>query len=104
MQPSEFEISLSVNSYEEKTAENYRNCFVAEKRMVSKLSKISILNFSVQNSCVLCFKKLVFQKSIVSKFYFPIICTFQEIGRQRALRSGRAGSSFYMVQLVLKWS
>ena len=27
------------------TAENYRNCYVAEKRIVSKLSGISISNF-----------------------------------------------------------
>ena len=37
-------ISFSVESYE-KTAENYQNCYVAEKRIVHKLSKISIPNF-----------------------------------------------------------
>ena len=45
MKLSEFEISISVESYDEKTAENNRNCYVAEKRIVSKLSKISIPNF-----------------------------------------------------------
>ena len=36
----EFEISISVKCYDEKTVENYRNCYVAEKRLVSKLSKV----------------------------------------------------------------
>ena len=39
MKSSEFKISFSVKSYDEKTAENYRNLSVAEKRIVSKLSK-----------------------------------------------------------------
>ena len=34
MEPSDFKISISVASYDEKTAENYRNCYVAEKRIV----------------------------------------------------------------------
>ena len=38
MKPSELKISISVESYDEKTAENYRNCYVAEKRIVYKLS------------------------------------------------------------------
>ena len=37
MKPSEFEISLSVKSYEKKIAENSRNGCVAEKRIASKL-------------------------------------------------------------------
>ena len=45
MKPLEFKISLSVESYDEKTAEYYRNCYVAEKRIVSKLSNISIQSF-----------------------------------------------------------
>ena len=45
MKPSEFKISISVKSYDKKTAENYRNCYVTEKRRVSKLSKVSIPNF-----------------------------------------------------------
>ena len=31
MKPSEFKISISVQSYDEKTAENYRNYYVAQK-------------------------------------------------------------------------
>ena len=42
--PSELEISISVESYYEITAENYGNGYVAEKRMVAKLSNISIPN------------------------------------------------------------
>ena len=39
----------SVTSYDEKTAENYRKCYVAEKHIVSKLSKISVPNFDTTN-------------------------------------------------------
>ena len=38
------ELDLSVESCDEKTAEGYRSWYVAEKRMVSKLSKISVPN------------------------------------------------------------
>ena len=44
MKPSEFKISISVESYDEKTAENCRNYYVAEKRIVFKPSKISFAN------------------------------------------------------------
>ena len=46
---SEFKMSISVESYDEKTTENDRNCYVAEKRIVSKISKISIPNFDITN-------------------------------------------------------
>ena len=36
MEPSKFKNSISVESYDEKTAENYRNCYVAEKHIFSK--------------------------------------------------------------------
>ena len=36
MKPSELKISISVKSYDEKTAERYRNFYVAEKRIVFK--------------------------------------------------------------------
>ena len=49
IKPSEFKNSISVKSYDEKTVENYRNCYVAENRIVSKLSKISIPNFDSTN-------------------------------------------------------
>ena len=42
MKPSEFKISITVVSYDEKTAENYRNYLA--RRIASKLSKISIPN------------------------------------------------------------
>ena len=37
MKLSEFKISISVKNYDEKTTENYRNTYVAEKHIVSKL-------------------------------------------------------------------
>ena len=49
MKPSEFKKFISVKSYDEKTAENYRNDGVAEKRIVSKLSEILIPNFNSTN-------------------------------------------------------
>ena len=49
MKPSEFEILISVENYDEKTAENYRNCYAVEKRIVSVLSKIFIPNFDSTN-------------------------------------------------------
>ena len=45
MKPSEFKISISIESYDEKTAESDRNCYVAENGIFSKLSKISIPNY-----------------------------------------------------------
>ena len=33
MKPTEFKFSLSVESYDEKTAENYQNFYVAEKHI-----------------------------------------------------------------------
>ena len=45
MKPSEFEISRSVESYNKKKAED---CYDTEKRLVSKLSKISIPNLIAQ--------------------------------------------------------
>ena len=49
MKPIDLEVSFSVKSYDEKTAENFRNCYVAEKQIVSKLSKISMPNFDNTN-------------------------------------------------------
>ena len=49
MKPSGLKISISVESYDEKNAENYRNCYDAEKRIASKLSKILIPNFDSTN-------------------------------------------------------
>ena len=49
MNSSKFKISISVESYDEKTAENYGNYFVAEKCIMFTLSKISIPNFDSTN-------------------------------------------------------
>ena len=54
MQKSEFKISVSVECYDEK---NWWNYYVAEKRIVSRLSKISNPNFDSTNwrlDCRLC--------------------------------------------------
>ena len=45
---SEFEISLSVESYDEETTQNCRNGYVDEKRIASKISEISIPNLIAQ--------------------------------------------------------
>ena len=42
MGPSDFEITISVESFDEKTAENDQNCYVAEMCMILKQSKISM--------------------------------------------------------------
>ena len=58
MNQLEVKISISVESYdEEKSTENYRNCYVAKKIIVSKLSKVSIPNcngksVSMNKDCV----------------------------------------------------
>ena len=49
MKPSELDILISVESYDEKTNGNYRDCYVVEKCIFSKLSKISIPNFNSTN-------------------------------------------------------
>ena len=40
---------ISVESYDGKTAENFRKGYVVKQRIVSKLLKISILNFDGTN-------------------------------------------------------
>ena len=49
MKPLEFKIFFSVESYDECTAKNDRNYNVAEKNIVSNLSKISIRNLNNTN-------------------------------------------------------
>ena len=49
MKPSEFKISISVESYDEKTAKNDRDCYVAVKRSFQAINKISIPNFHGTN-------------------------------------------------------
>ena len=78
MEPSESKVSNSVEINDEKTVENYRNCYVVEKRIVSKLSKITQID-ALNEGCV--------KISCLYLLYFP------RIGRQKALGSGRAFSS-----------
>ena len=49
MKPTELEMSISDDSYDEKTTENYCNYYVCEKRIFSELSKISIPNYDNTN-------------------------------------------------------
>ena len=81
-------ISISVKSYDEKIAENYRDCYVNRKCIVSKLSEISIPNFNSTNGR-LCKVFLIVKFLIVSKFHVPIINALRKL-----LQSDRAGSSF----------
>ena len=96
MTPSELKISPSVESYDELTDENYRNHYIAEKHIVSELSKIPILDF---NSTNLRLGKRLCQIFVL---YDCIFYTFRELSRKRASRSGRFIVS--MIQLVLKCS
>ena len=50
MKLSEFKISVSVESYHEKIAEIYQNYYVAEKHIVSKLSKIELVGMYIFQS------------------------------------------------------
>ena len=49
MKPSDFIIFILVEIHDEKTAENYRNCYVAEKLIVSKLSQILVSQIEDMN-------------------------------------------------------
>ena len=77
MKSSESKISISVESYDEITAENDRNCYVAKRSKVSKPSK----------------HKLETWIKIVNK-------------PSKNVKDGlsQVGSSFSMIHLVLKWS
>ena len=59
MKPSEFKIFISVESCDEKTTENYQNCYVGEKR---------ILNFQRYRSYILI-AKIEFSRLYL--LYFP---------------------------------
>ena len=53
MKQSEFKIFISIKSYDDKTAENYRNYYIAENRIVSKLSNVKTQNYEDLNEdCV----------------------------------------------------
>ena len=73
MNPSVFKISISVESYveryDEKTAENNRNCYVAEKRIVCKLLRISIPNSDSANQS---FGQIVIYSPLNDTNYFPV--------------------------------
>ena len=85
VKPSEFKVLISVERYDEKTAENYRNCYVAEKRIVFKLLKISIPNFNSTNWTL---EWRLFKDSRPYFLYLP------RNKPSKSVMSGRAGSSF----------
>ena len=64
MKSSELKYSILVKSYDEKTAENYRNFYVAEKLTISKLSDINP-KFQLHK-----FKTYM---NIIWKFHVPIL-------------------------------
>ena len=70
MKPSEFKISLPVKIYDEKTADNYRNCYVAEKQIVFELSNIPICDILI--SQIRDFNGVFVRISCVYLVYFPI--------------------------------
>ena len=59
MKPSEFKISISVETYDEKTAENYRNGYVAVEALRSgwirscRVGSFIVLNDSVSPKMVI---------------------------------------------------
>ena len=81
MKPSELKITISVKSYDEKTADKYRNGYVAEKRTISKLWKISIPNWRREAQIKDLNERCVNEQMNLKERY----------GR---VGSGRAGSSF----------
>ena len=86
MKPSELKVSVSIDSYNEKTAKNYRNWNVDENRIVSKLSKLSFLKIEDFNTnCVII--------ACPYLSYFP---------RNQPSKSVKFGSLFKTIQLILK--
>ena len=82
MKSLELKKFISIDSYDEKSNENYQNCYIYEKRILPNyinsrskgfIAKIEDLN----KDCI--------------KFHVPIFYTFGEIVRQNASLSGRAG-------------
>ena len=110
MKLSELELSISVKSYDEKTAGNYWNCYVAEKRIVSKPSMISIPNFDSTNEII---EWRLYQNSTSLFLYFPrnkpskivtvgsgrVGLSLAGPGRARPgrVKPGRAGSGRFIV-------
>ena len=72
---------------DKKTAENCGNCFNAEK-------KKQFPNHQRYRSQIFDGTNERLESRFASTFHVPIFDTFRDIGRQRASRSGRAGSWF----------
>ena len=81
---SKSKIFLSVESCDEKTAENYQNCYVTDNRIVSNLTKISIPNFDSTNWKLKIVPKLYLSHYLL---YFP----WNKPTKNVMVESGRAG-------------
>ena len=95
MKPSEFDIFLSVESYDETTAENCRNCYATEKRIVSKLLRYRFQIFKAQIEVM---NKNCVQNLRSYHLYFPRNKPSKSVtigrGWVELCRTGGAGSSF----------
>ena len=74
----EYEISLSVDSYDENTADDCRNFYIVKKRIVSNLSHISIPNFD------------------------STINTFRDMSRERASVPGLVGQFHFRSHMTVE--
>ena len=72
MEPSEVKISISVYSYDEKTAEDYRNFYVAEKRIFINYERYlpQILIAQIEDLNVVCVKISRLQLFLLQYFIF----------------------------------
>ena len=110
MKPSEFKISISTESYDEKNYWKLPKLLRCRKshsfQTIKDINSKFWLNTLIHNTWI---HKLNTWMKIVLKCHGRIFYTFWKISRQRASRSGaagpgRAGSSFRKIQIVLKWS
>ena len=90
MKLSEFKFSISVETYDEKTAENDRNCYFADK--AHSFQTITDISPKFKKK-----HKFMTWMKIVFKFHAPILYSSREISRQIALRSGRVGSNQFII-------
>ena len=105
MKPSEFKICISVESYDEKTAKNYRNCYVAESLQFSNyqrfpfqilISQIDDLNKDCVNSSGLYLIRFLKNKPSKSVTVGSVRVRSGRVGSGR-VGSGRVGSGRFIV-------
>ena len=74
MKPSEFKISIPVESYDEKTNENYRNCYASEKRIRDIDSKFFIAQIEDFNKdCVKISRRYILYTNREIKFITRLV-------------------------------